>query len=306
VCWSILPFPCLGYGRGPENVDRSVTLIFKVKFNSDGELQEPNKTLKLQPSKWHDCFYPWLLCCCSLYGHAMEESYILDENTVMEIYFDQYQKIHIVGYNNEYLIWQDWMGAQLASSWRHDMTDDEKRHCTYKIVSDGTMTNFNKENHNKRLGVSGGIIKMVGAGNNRVLKFQTSQPCSNPNCTRGCQVCNGTQVISMPGASHTIVHVPSSKRSKPPSIPCARCQIENPLEAKFCMQCGLKLKNSCQNCNRILLPTQKFCGGCGMKVKDEYNSNQIEGNNSISPTYGASAPPAYSHSITNSGLKLKQ
>ena len=44
---------------------------------------------------------------------------------------------------------------------------------------------------------------------------------------------------------------------------CPECQFDNPAEAKFCNECGSKLKISCPNCDNINPPGSKFCNECG-------------------------------------------
>jgi class 3 adenylate cyclase/tetratricopeptide (TPR) repeat protein len=44
---------------------------------------------------------------------------------------------------------------------------------------------------------------------------------------------------------------------------CPRCQHENPLEQKFCGECGVRLALACGSCGASNPPGQKFCGECG-------------------------------------------
>ena len=44
---------------------------------------------------------------------------------------------------------------------------------------------------------------------------------------------------------------------------CASCGFENPEGTKFCIECGIQLKNRCPSCGSENLPSAKFCGECG-------------------------------------------
>ncbi len=43
---------------------------------------------------------------------------------------------------------------------------------------------------------------------------------------------------------------------------CPRCQAENPLQAKFCIECAAPLTRTCGNCGTPLPTTAKFCPEC--------------------------------------------
>ena len=44
---------------------------------------------------------------------------------------------------------------------------------------------------------------------------------------------------------------------------CARCQAENPAEARFCMACGAGLRRACSRCGTELPDEAQFCFACG-------------------------------------------
>ena len=49
---------------------------------------------------------------------------------------------------------------------------------------------------------------------------------------------------------------------------CPKCQFENPDGAKFCNECGNKLKLVCPGCGRQIPVGSKFCNECSQKLKE--------------------------------------
>src|SRR5688500_18307492 len=47
---------------------------------------------------------------------------------------------------------------------------------------------------------------------------------------------------------------------------CPRCQHENPTQAKFCLECGVRLAQKCAHCATELPAGAKFCSECGEAV----------------------------------------
>lgn len=47
---------------------------------------------------------------------------------------------------------------------------------------------------------------------------------------------------------------------------CPNCGAENPMNQKFCGQCGAKLVKVCPSCNTENALNQKFCGNCGQQL----------------------------------------
>ncbi len=47
---------------------------------------------------------------------------------------------------------------------------------------------------------------------------------------------------------------------------CSSCQAKNPDQAKFCMQCGATLANTCPQCNTELPAEARFCFRCGHQI----------------------------------------
>jgi hypothetical protein len=50
---------------------------------------------------------------------------------------------------------------------------------------------------------------------------------------------------------------------------CASCQHENPAAARFCQECGGRLRSACGGCGTELPPAAKFCHECGRRVGAE-------------------------------------
>lgn len=52
-------------------------------------------------------------------------------------------------------------------------------------------------------------------------------------------------------------------------VKCAKCGHENPVGAKFCLNCGEKVEqgSACPNCGKMNPPGAKFCLECGTKFK---------------------------------------
>ena len=48
---------------------------------------------------------------------------------------------------------------------------------------------------------------------------------------------------------------------------CPKCETDNPVDAKFCSECGSSLELHCSNCDAALPPDAKFCHECGTKVE---------------------------------------
>ena len=47
---------------------------------------------------------------------------------------------------------------------------------------------------------------------------------------------------------------------------CPRCRQEHPVEAHFCMKCGIGLMLACAKCNTKLPTGAAFCFACGQPV----------------------------------------
>ena len=50
---------------------------------------------------------------------------------------------------------------------------------------------------------------------------------------------------------------------------CPKCQFDNPLEALFCMKCGVKLERKCSHCGTEFLEEAIFCIKCRKRLVAE-------------------------------------
>jgi class 3 adenylate cyclase/predicted ATPase len=64
---------------------------------------------------------------------------------------------------------------------------------------------------------------------------------------------------------------------------CSSCDFENPLEIKFCGECGAPLKNVCSNCGFENPPRFKFCGECATPLF--YKTPPVKSNHLDSEPY---------------------
>src|ERR1700680_2077830 len=44
---------------------------------------------------------------------------------------------------------------------------------------------------------------------------------------------------------------------------CAACSVENPADARFCMDCGAPLERRCASCGALASGQARFCTSCG-------------------------------------------
>ena len=50
---------------------------------------------------------------------------------------------------------------------------------------------------------------------------------------------------------------------------CPKCGMSVPANAKFCLSCGTKLKDTCLNCGAELFDNANFCGMCGHRLNEK-------------------------------------
>ena len=71
---------------------------------------------------------------------------------------------------------------------------------------------------------------------------------------------------------------------------CSNCNFENPDSAKFCQECGSKLKpqlkactnSECRDFGKYILPLEaKFCPRCGEKIKGQESSKEGKNTNKV-------------------------
>src|SRR6266446_3494448 len=49
---------------------------------------------------------------------------------------------------------------------------------------------------------------------------------------------------------------------------CPSCQFDNPVENKFCEQCGARMELRCSSCDAPIRAGAKFCGTCGQALEN--------------------------------------
>src|SRR5688572_6918358 len=59
---------------------------------------------------------------------------------------------------------------------------------------------------------------------------------------------------------------PNSSAARGRLMQCPAYRHENPAEAKFCLECGVRLTITCPNCGTELPLSAKFCLECGHRV----------------------------------------
>jgi ribosomal protein L40E len=66
---------------------------------------------------------------------------------------------------------------------------------------------------------------------------------------------------------------------------CPRCQHENPLRAKFCLECGAGLAPVCVKCQTELPTSAKFCLECGEPVAARVSASHFATPETYTPKY---------------------
>ncbi len=64
---------------------------------------------------------------------------------------------------------------------------------------------------------------------------------------------------------------------------CPQCQHDNPLQAKFCLQCGTRFALSCVNCGTELPVGAKFCLECGQQLSQSDSTGAVAAPKFASP-----------------------
>ena len=57
---------------------------------------------------------------------------------------------------------------------------------------------------------------------------------------------------------------------------CPKCQVDNRMDAQFCLECGGKLEISCPACGRTNPPDGTFCDGCGQVLGQTAHPSEPE------------------------------
>src|SRR5919108_4989209 len=68
-------------------------------------------------------------------------------------------------------------------------------------------------------------------------------------------------------------------------VQCPRCQQENPLQAKFCLECGARLALTCSKCGTELPAEAKYCLQCGQPVSSSAVPSHLSSPQSYTPKH---------------------
>src|SRR5262245_6569560 len=66
---------------------------------------------------------------------------------------------------------------------------------------------------------------------------------------------------------------------------CLQCGHENPVDMKFCGECGTRLAVLCRECGVRNGPTQKFCGECGARLEPGASPRQLPSPDAYTPKH---------------------
>ena len=56
---------------------------------------------------------------------------------------------------------------------------------------------------------------------------------------------------------------------------CAKCNYDNPADARFCMKCGTKVEHRCAACNTLNPADANFCRKCGGALGAEVSVSSL-------------------------------
>jgi ribosomal protein L40E len=57
---------------------------------------------------------------------------------------------------------------------------------------------------------------------------------------------------------------------------CAKCNAENPVDAKFCIACGDAIEFRCPNCSSVTPAEGTFCKACGHNLRESKEPPSID------------------------------
>jgi len=66
---------------------------------------------------------------------------------------------------------------------------------------------------------------------------------------------------------------------------CARCEQENPPQAKFCLECANPLALQCANCGTQLPAGAKFCFECATPVATSFTTARFASPEAYTPKH---------------------
>ena len=59
---------------------------------------------------------------------------------------------------------------------------------------------------------------------------------------------------------------------------CPKCQLDNPVGSKFCLECGQRCEQKCPQCEKSLPIDAKFCNECGYNLSELPETSPIDYN----------------------------
>ncbi len=58
---------------------------------------------------------------------------------------------------------------------------------------------------------------------------------------------------------------------------CTNCRHNNPSDAIFCNQCGIKIAKKCPKCGQENRGLAKFCDNCGNSITETTSAKEVYG-----------------------------
>ncbi|WP_125767213.1 zinc ribbon domain-containing protein [Lapidilactobacillus wuchangensis] len=116
------------------------------------------------------------------------------------------------------------------------------------------------------------ITAAVGAWSQKQLPKEIFECIENYIVSGGRSASGYAQTASVeasqPAAPQATTETAATK-SDATTAPCPNCGHDNPVDAKFCPNCGQKLQIECPNCHHLNAAGTKFCPECGTKLATE-------------------------------------
>lgn len=85
---------------------------------------------------------------------------------------------------------------------------------------------------------------------------------------------------------------------------CPKCDFTNPLEMRYCGQCGTRLTSKCPECGSFNPLVFRFCGMCGNRIFSEASSNAVASSHQNGYERQAPDPPPTSTTLGDSERRI--